>query len=184
MKDLEVICGPMFSGKTEELLRRLRRERYAQKKVYLIKHKIDNRYGEEIVTTHDGMHTTESLGLRDLSELRYKRAYHDAQVIGIDEVQFFEHAWDHIKPLLQSIKVIVSGLDLDFRGLPFGDLPILLAQADRVDKLTAICMVCGAEANRTQRLIEGEPAPLDGPLVLVGAQDSYEARCKNCYRAG
>ncbi len=182
---LEVITGSMFSGKTEELMRRLRRAEYAKKKVLTIKHKIDNRKSYSCIVSHDG-EKREALpitgcgeGLLALQEL----ADASVNVIGIDEIQFFpEEAISILGAFVEQGKtVIVAGLDTDFRGEPFGIVPTLLALADSILKLHAICVVCGAEAFHTQRLVNGRPAEPCEETILVGGQECYEARCRQCY---
>jgi thymidine kinase len=168
----------MFCGKTDELIRRLRRATIARQKVQVFKPAIDIRYAEKKVTSHAGSDyeaiPIDSAGtILDLLEA-------DTTVVAIDEAQFFD---DKIIPLVQSLanrglRVIVAGLDTDFRGEPFGPMPVLIAQAERVDKLQAICMVCGEPASRTQRLVNGKPARYDDPVVIVGAAEMYEARCR------
>jgi thymidine kinase len=168
----------MFSGKTEELIRRLRRAVIARQKVQVFKPGIDTRYDEQKVTSHNGMDfearpvTSPADILKDLDD--------DTTVIAIDEVQFFEPDVIGVCEALadQGKRVICAGLDTDFRGVPFGPIPDLLARAEHVDKLHAICIVCGEEASRTQRLIDGIPAAFDDPVVLVGASEVYEARCR------
>jgi thymidine kinase len=174
----------MFSGKTEELIRRLRRAVIAKQKVQVFKPLIDTRYHEGQVTSHNGMgfdaRPVDSAGgiLEDLAP--------DTTVVAIDEVQFFDSAVIGICDLLaeQGKRVICAGLDTDFRGVPFGPMPDLMARAELVDKLHAICVVCGEEASRTQRLIDGQPARFDDPVVLVGAAEVYEARCRQCHEVG
>ncbi len=181
---VELICGSMFSGKTEELIRRLRRAVIAQQKVQVFKPLIDTRYHEGQVTSHNGMgfeaKPVESAGniLGDLAP--------DTTVVAIDEVQFFDAAVIDICDQLaeQGKRVICAGLDTDFRGVPFGPMPDLMARAELVDKLHAICVLCGEEASRTQRLINGQPARFDDPVVLVGAAEVYEARCRQCHEVG
>jgi thymidine kinase len=183
---LEVICGSMFSGKTEELIRRLRRAEYANKNVLTIKHKIDDRGSYSCILTHDGEQreaypiTSCEEGMKALEKL----VGSDIEVIGIDEIQFFpEHIVDVLMKLVDRGKrVLVAGLDMDFRSEPFGVVPRLLALADDVTKLRAICVVCGLDANFTQRLIDGEPAHYDDETILVGGKECYEPRCRNCYR--
>lgn len=182
---LEVIAGSMFSGKTEELLYRLRRAEYAKKRVITLKHEIDNRKSYKCVVSHDGAlreaHSISSCeeGLKTLKRM----ALEEIDVIGMDEIQFFpEETLDVIDHLVEKGKrVIVAGLDLDFRGVPFGIVPDLMAFADEVIKLRAICLSCGNEANFTQRLINGHPAKFDDPVVLVEGEECYEPRCRNCY---
>lgn len=175
---LEVITGPMFCGKTDELLRRLRRAIIAKQKIQVFKPGFDIRYSSEKVTSHAGNeydaypieNTTEiSALLRD-----------DVTVVAIDEAQFFDEEIIHVVQKLvdQGTRVIVGGLDMNFRGDPFGQMPMLLSQAEIVDKLHAICMVCGEAATRTQRLVDGEPAHFDDPIIIVGASEMYEARCR------
>ena len=175
---MEVICGSMFCGKTEELIRRLRRAIIAKKKVQVFKPAIDNRYVVEKVHSHAGMEI-DAIPIDDIMDI-YKYLKADTDVVGIDEAQFFstrivevgENLVDH------GIRVIFAGLDTDFRGEPFGSMPQLMARAERVDKLHAICMVCGEDACRTQRLVDGKPANYDDPLVIVGTAEMYEARCR------
>ncbi len=179
---IEVICGSMFSGKTEELLRRLRRAAIARQKVQLFKPAIDNRYGVTTVASHDGA-KWEGVVISNAIEI-LQHVQPDTHVIAIDEVQFFD---DDVVAVceqlaLQNKRVIVAGLDTDFRGEPFGPMPTLMAKAESVRKLHAICMVCGGEASRTQRLIDGQPAYYEDPVVLIGAAESYEARCRGCHQ--
>jgi thymidine kinase len=178
---LEVICGCMFSGKTEELIRRLKRATYARQKVQIFKHSFDNRYDELCITTHYGLKLP-TVPCREPKDI-IRGIERGVQVVGIDEVQFYG---DLIVPaigeiLRQDIKVIVSGLDMDFRGEPFGAMPRLLIMAEQVDKLSAICSVCGEPATRTQRLLDGHPAPYDSEIVSVGSTEKYEARCRKCH---
>ncbi len=175
---VEVITGPMFSGKTEELIRRLRRAVIARQKVQVFKPRLDQRYSARHVVSHNGdqFHALPVAGARELEA----HLEPDTTVVGIDEAQFFDA---DLLPLVQrlahrGVRVILAGLDMDFRGEPFGIMPQLLAQADRVDKLTAICMVCGREATRSQRLIDGQPAHYNDPIVVVGAAEMYEPRCR------
>jgi thymidine kinase len=175
---IEVITGSMFSGKTDELIRRLRRATIARQKVQVFKPVIDDRYAVEKVTSHAGsaydarpiQKAADILSLRDA----------DTTVIAIDEAQFFEAEVIGVAQQLANcgVRVIVAGLDTDFRGEPFGPMPLLMAQAEFVDKLHAICMVCGEAASRTQRLVNGEPAHYEDPVVIVGASELYEARCR------
>jgi len=178
---LEVICGSMFSGKTEELLRRLRRAVIARQNVQLFKPAIDDRYGLTTVASHDGT-KWEGIVINNATEI-LKLVKPDTHVIAIDEVQFFdEDIVDVCDTLaLQGKRVIVAGLDLDFRGEPFGPMPKLMSKAESVHKLHAICMVCGGEASRTQRLINGRPAYYEDPVILIGAEEAYEARCRGCH---
>ncbi len=175
---IEVICGSMFSGKTEELIRRLRRAQIARQKIQVFKPTIDVRYANKAIASHNGLQE-KALPVPDSAALR-ARVEPDSTVIAIDEVQFFDAGIIALCTDLanQGKRVICAGLDMDFRGMPFGPIPQLLAVAERVDKLQAICVVCGAAASRTQRLIEGRPASDDDPIVLVGASEVYEARCR------
>jgi thymidine kinase len=179
---VEVVTGSMFSGKTDELIRRLRRAAIARQKVQVFKPTIDNRYAVEKVTSHAGS-DFEALPVQSAAEI-LKRLEHDTTVAAIDEAQFFD---PEIVPVVQKladrgVRVIVAGLDTDFRGEPFGPMPVLMALAERVDKLQAICMVCGEPATRTQRLVNGEPARYDDPVVIVGAAELYEARCRQHHK--
>jgi thymidine kinase len=178
---IELICGSMFSGKTEELIRRVKRAQIARQKVQVFKPVLDNRYEFEKVSSHDGLHW-DAVIVRDPKEI-LTLVNEDTNVIAIDEVQFFD--WtiaDVCADLADSGKrVILAGLDMDFRGEPFGPMPLLMAQSEAVDKLQAICVVCGAPASRTQRLINGQPANYDDPVILVGAREVYEARCRRCH---
>lgn len=176
-----VICGSMFAGKSEELIRRARRALYARKKVQVFKPSIDNRYDEAMVVTHMGV-KHEAVPVATVAEL-WKKIDKDTQVVLIEEVQFFDTT---IVPMAVELadsgrEVIVAGLDQDFRREPFGPMPSLLAIADEVVKLRAICMKCGAPASHTYRSIDGKPAHRDDPIILIGATEAYEARCRNCY---
>ena len=175
---IEVITGSMFCGKTEELIRRLRRATIAKQKVQVFKPTIDNRYAEEKVTSHAGANF-DALPIQSSAEISPHLAP-DTTVVAIDEAQFFDAEIVHVTQNLanRGLRVIVAGLDMDFRGEPFGPMPILLSQAEHVSKLHAICVVCGEEASRTQRLVDGRPARYDDPVVIVGASELYEARCR------
>ena len=175
---LEVITGPMFCGKTDELLRRLRRAIIAKQKIQVFKPGFDIRYGNEKVTSHAG-NEYEAYPVEKITDIT-ALLLDDVTVVAIDEAQFFEKEIISVVQNLvdRGIRVIVAGLDMDFRGVPFGQMPQLLAQAEVVDKLHAICMVCGEEATRTQRLVDGEPAYFDDPIIIVGASEMYEARCR------
>lgn len=181
---IELICGSMFSGKTEELIRRLRRAVIAKQQVEVFKPRIDDRYHAARVTSHNGLdfeaHAVDSAA--QIATLLLP----ETTVVAIDEVQFFD---DGIVELCErladsGLRVICAGLDTDFRGVPFGPMPVLMARAEHVDKLHAICVCCGEEATRTQRLIDGVPAAYDDPIVLVGADEVYEARCRQCHEVG
>src|SRR4030042_4590490 len=175
---VEIICGSMFSGKTEEMIRRLRRAVIAKQKVQVFKPIIDIRYNAERVTSHAGL-DFEALPIKDSSEI-INNLMADTTVVGIDEAQFFDEGIvDVIENLADNgMRVLVTGLDMNFRGEPFGCIPVLLSKADKVDKLQAICMVCGEPATRTQRLVSGNPARFDDPVVIVGASEMYEDRCR------
>ncbi len=175
---VEVITGSMFCGKTDELIRRLRRATIARQKVQVFKPAIDNRYAEGKVTSHAGS-AFEALPIRQAEEI-VQRLEPGTTVVAIDEAQFFDAQILNVVEELagRGMRVIVAGLDMDFRGEPFGPMPRLMAQAERVDKLQAICMVCGEGASRTQRLVNGVPANYHDPVVIVGAAEIYEARCR------
>jgi thymidine kinase len=175
---IEVVCGSMFCGKTEELIRRLRRAVIARQKVQVFKPKIDKRYSMDQVSSHAG--TNFNAIPIEVSGDILKNLASDTTVVGIDEAQFLDPEIIPIAKKLadKGIRVIIAGLDTDFRGEPFGSMPILLAIAERADKLQAICMVCGENASRTQRLVDGKPAQYDDPIVIVGAAEMYEARCR------
>lgn len=179
---IEIICGSMFSGKTEEMIRRLRRAVIARQQVQAFKPAIDSRYHVEKVTSHDGLH----FQAQPVSQSKDILIAVDVEtdVVAIDEVQFFDSDIIMVCETLadRGKRVICAGLDQDFRGLPFGPMPELLARAEDVSKLHAICVVCGEDASRTQRLIEGSPAAFDDPVVLVGAAEVYEARCRKCHQ--
>jgi len=177
---LEVICGPMFSGKTEELIRRARRMRIAQRRVCLLKHAKDDRFDPVKLVTH-GQSTFEAQPVgrgRDLL-LWGDAGQDDWGLVGVDEFQFFDDsAIEALEELRRRAHVVVAGLDLDSAGRPFGPMPAALALADRVTKLTAVCMKCGADATRSYR----RPDMDDGKVVQVGAGEAYEARCLACWR--
>jgi thymidine kinase len=175
---IEVVCGSMFSGKTDELIRRLVRATIAKQKVQVFKPAIDIRYAVEKVTSHAGSNY-DAMPVENAADIRNKLD-EDTTVVGIDEAQFFDSEIVQIADELASrgIRVLVAGLDTDFRGEPFGPMPLLMSRAEHVDKLHAICMVCGDEASRTQRLVNGRPARYDDPVVIVGASELYEARCR------
>ncbi|MGP7817025.1 thymidine kinase [Niallia sp. 01092] len=176
---VEVICGSMFSGKSEELIRRIRRAEFAKQKIIVFKPKIDNRYSEEAVVSHNGT-TANAIPISKSAEI-FKYVTADIELVAIDEVQFFdEEIVDVIQHLANSgHRVICAGLDQDFRGEPFARMPDLMAIAELVTKLQAVCAVCGSPASRTQRLINGSPASYDDPIILVGASESYEPRCRH-----
>ncbi|HUS15958.1 MAG TPA: thymidine kinase [Chloroflexia bacterium] len=178
---VEVICGSMFSGKTEELIRRVKRAQIARQRVQVFKPRIDNRYAAHQVASHDGV-LYQAVAVSDTAEIR-AAIDPEATTVAIDEVQFFD--WkvvDLCHDLAdRGVRVIVAGLDLDFRAEPFGPMPMLMAEAEQVTKLQAICVVCGNPASRTQRLINGEPASYDDPVIQIGASEVYEARCRHCH---
>ena len=179
---LEIICGPMFSGKSEELIRRLRRAKIAKQRVTVFKPKLDTRRRLDKVTSHNGNHI-EATPVDEVDHILMQVIDAQIQVVGIDEVQFFPHA---IIPIICQLidagkRVLVAGLDLDFRSIPFGPIPILLAIADQITKLQAICTLCGNDAHHTQRLVNHQPAQFDDPIIQVGAQEAYQARCRDCY---
>ena len=175
---VEVVCGSMFSGKTDELIRRLRRATIARQKVQVFKPAIDVRYAVEKVTSHAGS-DFDAIPVERAADIR-SRLHADTTVIGVDEAQFFDPEIISIVDEFagRGLRVIVAGLDTDFRAEPFGPMPELMARAEKVDKLQAICMVCGEPASRTQRLINDKPARFDEPVVVVGAAEMYEARCR------
>jgi thymidine kinase len=178
---LTVITGSMFSGKTEELIRLVRRSMHARKKVQVFKSAVDVRSDTTVIRTHDGM-DFQALSVPDSASLT-ALLDSDVEVVGIEEVQFFDEGIVEACQRLadRGVSVFAAGLDQDFRGLPFSFMPRLLALADNVLKLHAICKKCGREASRTQRLIDGRPAAWDDPTILVGAAESYEARCRRCH---
>ncbi len=178
---LEVVCGSMFSGKSEELIRRLRRSQIAGKKTVVFKHSLDNRKTTEYVISHNGNRI--SAFAIDKPEMILKFLPSDTQVIGIDEAQFFTpQLVDIVLQLIdKGMHIIAAGLDLTFRADPFGPMPTLMALADTVTKLNAVCTICGNDAHFTQRLVNGKPALYDDPIILVGAEEAYQARCRNCF---
>jgi thymidine kinase len=175
---VEVVTVSMFCGKTDEMIRRLRRATIAKQKVQVFKPAIDKRYDNIKVVSHAGTNI-DATPIDNISELRTKLD-DDTTVVGIDEAQFLDdEIVDFVNELAEKgVRVIISGLDTDFRAEPFGPMPHLISQAERVDKLHAICMVCGEPASRTQRLVNGNPAHYDDPIVIVGADEMYEARCR------
>ncbi len=176
---VELICGSMFSGKSEELIRRVKRAKIARQHVQVFTHNIDTRYGIAKVASHSGA-DLDAHPIQHASQI-LEQLQPDVTVVAVDEAQFFD--WeiaDVVNTLAQrGIRVILAGLDTDFRGEPFGPMPVLMAQAEQLDKLNAICMVCGGPASRTQRLVNGQPAAYDDPVVIVGASELYEARCRH-----
>ncbi|GGH71185.1 thymidine kinase [Compostibacillus humi] len=176
---IEIICGSMFSGKSEELIRRIRRATYANLSIQVFKPTIDNRYDDTAVVSHNG--TSITAQPIDRAEEIYDHINEGTEVVGIDEVQFFDETIVEIAEELaeKGIRVIAAGLDTDFRGEPFGPVPKLMAISESVTKLSAICPICGSPATRTQRLIDGKPASYHDPVILVGATESYEPRCRH-----
>ena len=171
---LEVICGSMFSGKTEELIRRLKRVRIANQRLLVVKPVIDTRYGQEKIVSHD-TNSFISTPIEDPEQIL--TLAQDVEVVGVDEAQFFDNSITDVCERLAAagVRVIVAGLDMDYLGKPFGPMPLLMAKADHVPKLHAICVRCGAMANYSFRIAAGEDQ------VLLGATDSYEPRCRQCY---
>ena len=178
---IEVIVGPMYSGKSEELIRRIKRSKLAKQNIIVFKPEIDNRYSKEDVVSHSGQ-TIEGVPIKTSKSI-YDYIDEKTQVVGIDEVQFFDE--DIVDVCIdladRGIRIICAGLDMDFRGEPFGPTPRLLTVAEFVDKIQAICSVCGQPATRTQRLIDKKPAKYDDPIIQVGAVESYQARCRKCH---
>ena len=180
---IEVICGSMFAGKTEELCRRIRRIQYAKKSYVVFKPVIDNRYSDKEVVSHNNTRV-KSVNVSGSKEIRdYLDGKALPYAVAIDEVQFFDKDVVSLCEELanRGVRVICAGLDKDFRGEPFGVMPELLARAEYVTKLNAICQVCGNIATRTQRIIDGKPAYYEDPVIMVGAKESYEARCRHCH---
>lgn len=175
---IEVICGSMFCGKTDELIRRLRRATIARQKVQVYKPAIDDRYNIEKVTSHAGSEF-DATPVPNSGEI-LNRLDIDTTVVGIDEAQFFDENIIKVVEILaeKGVRVLVAGLDMNFKGEPFGCMPVLMSKAEHVDKLQAICMVCGEPASRTQRFVNGKPARYDDPVIIVGASEMYEARCR------
>ncbi len=179
---IEVITGVMFSGKSEELIRRVRRAVIARKRVQVFKSHLDDRYGGVYtVTTHDGI-SVEAQPVDSSAEIA-RQIRPDSEVIAIDEAQFLDsEILDVCTDLAgRGVRVIVAGTETDFRGEPFGIMPRLLCTAEVVDKLHAICVRCGNPASRNQRLIDGRPAKYDSPTIMVGGSEGYEARCRHCH---
>ena len=184
MGQLELICGSMFSGKSEELIRRTRRVVIAKKKIAVFKPSIDKRYGASTVNSHNGSSMeARVVDIDDTEAIRTTALREQVDVVAIDEAQFFDDKLVGVVNALVAggLRVIVAGLDLDFAGRPFGPMPALLALADEVTKLKAICVKCGEPAFHTQRLINGQPASARDPLIAIGGKESYEARCRKCY---
>ncbi|TKJ29148.1 MAG: thymidine kinase [Chloroflexi bacterium B3_Chlor] len=178
---IELVCGSMFCGKTEELIRRARRAQIARQKLQVFKPLLDDRYEVERLASHNGV-SFDAISVKHARQI-LDLVDPDTQVVIVDEVQFFDRSIADVCNVLADAgkRVIVAGLDNDFRGEPFGPVPYLMAEAEVVDKLQAICVVCGAPATRTQRLIDERPASYDDPIILVGASEVYEARCRHCH---
>ena len=179
---IEVISGVMFSGKSEELIRRMRRAVIAKKKVQVFKSHLDERYGGlYMVSSHDGT-IVEAEPVGTSSEIMEKLRP-GTEVVAIDEAQFLDRGVVAVANALakRGVRVVVAGIDSDFRAEPFGSMPELMAAAEVVDKLYAICVICGGPASRNQRLVNGKPAPYDSPTIMVGGRESYEARCRHCH---
>lgn len=179
---IEVISGCMFAGKTEELIRRINVLSYAKKNIVVFKPKIDNRYSDSEIVSHSGAKVP-CLVVEKAQDI-LKKIGDDVEVVAIDEVQFFDEDIIEVCEYLadKGIRVMVAGLDKDFRGESFGVMPELLTRAEFVTKLTAVCAKCGAPATRTQRLVNGKPAGFEDPVVLVGASERYEPRCRHCHQ--
>ncbi len=179
---VEVVSGVMFSGKSEELLRRVRRALIARRRVQVFKSHLDDRYaGVFRISSHDGSEL-EAHPVSSSTQIA-EMVRPDTQVVAIDEAQFLDDGVVSVVNALadRGVRVVVAGTDMDFRGEPFGPIPQLLAIAEKIDKLHAICVVCGDLATRNQRLIDGKPAPAEGPTIQVGGAESYEARCRKCH---
>jgi thymidine kinase len=179
---ITVVCGSMYAGKSEELIRRARRALYAKREVQVFKPSIDRRYDEADVVSHMGVRH-QAIPVRNVADMR-AHLNPKVHVLLIEEVQFFDEAIVDfvVEQADRGIEVICAGLDQDFRRKPFGPMPQLMAVADEVVKLRAICMKCGAIASHTYRMIDGRPAHYDDPIVLIGATEAYEARCRNCFK--
>lgn len=180
---IEVIAGVMFSGKSEELIRRVRRALIARKRIQVFKSHLDARYaGLFQVSSHDGR-TIEARPVDSAAEI-YRQVQHDTEVVAVDEAQFLDEGIVRVAGALaeRGMRVILAGTDTDFRGLPFGAMGTLMALAEEVTKLRAICVVCGELACRNQRLVDGQPAPFHAPVIQVGGSESYEARCRHCHQ--
>lgn len=176
---VEVICGSMFSGKSEELIRRVRRAEFAKQKIAVFKPKLDNRYSDREVVSHNGTSLIAKPISHSIEILHHVEA--EIDVVAIDEVQFFDEGIVRVIQQLadSGYRVIAAGLDQDFRGEPFGQMPAIMAIAEQVTKLQAVCTICGSPASRTQRLIDGKPASYFDPVILVGAAEAYEPRCRH-----
>jgi thymidine kinase len=180
---IEVVTGVMFSGKSEELIRRVRRAVIARRRVQVFKSHFDSRYGGlEQVSTHDGR-AIEAVPVDAAAEI-FRLVRPDTELVAIDEAQFLDPEVVTVATALaaRGVRVIVAGTETDFRGEPFGSMGQLMAVAESVDKLQAICVICGDLATRNQRLVDGKPARYESPTILVGGRETYEARCRHCHR--
>jgi thymidine kinase len=184
---IEVICGCMYSGKTEELIRRLNHVQIARQRLQAFTPRRDTRYAVGNLVSHNGVRI-EAQPIDSITEIRdYLRD--DVQVVALDELHFLDDNADTIVETCQALadrglRVIIAGLDQDYRAAPFPAMSRLLAVAEQADKLFAICVRCGAYATRSQRMIDGKPAPFDAPTIVVGGLELYEARCRACFEAG
>lgn len=176
---IEIIAGCMFAGKTEELIRRVNVLSYANKKIEVFKPKVDNRYSDDHIVSHSGT-KIKCTTIEEAKDI-FSHLDHDTEVVAIDEVQFFDpYIVDVCNELAEKgIRVMAAGLDMDFRGVPFGPMAMLITTAEFVTKLTAVCTECGSPATRSQRLVSGESASKNDEIVSIGAQESYEARCRH-----
>lgn len=179
---IEIIVGPMYAGKSEELIRRINRARIAELKVLAFKPKIDNRYNKDSITSHNGKQA-DCVAVDASQEILEYIKDKEYDLLAIDEVQFFDEGIVELCQLEadKGKRIICSGLDMDFRAEPFKVVPQLMSIAEHVSKLTAVCMVCKLPATRTQRLVNGQPAKYSDPIILVGAKEDYEARCRKCH---
>lgn len=180
---IEVVTGCMFAGKTEEIMRRLRRAEIANCNIEVFTPHIDDRFDREIIGSHNGKSWEATVVEMNQDGLETMREASEADIIAVDEFNFFE---PEFIPVLQAlansgVRVIVSGLDQNFRGEAFSPMDTLMAVADEVDKLSAICEVCGQDATRTQRLVDGDPAAFEEPTIQVGGEEAYQARCRDCH---
>ncbi len=178
---IEVITGPMYCGKSEELIRRIKRIKIAKQQVKVFKPALDDRYGRKNVVSHSG-HSIQAVPVDHPEEI-LEKIDSTADAVAVDEAQFFHEDLIEICEEMadMGMRVIIAGLDRDFKGEPFGPMPELMARAEYIDKLHAICIKCGEPASRTQRLIDGRPAAYNDPVILVGAEEVYEARCRSCH---
>lgn len=181
---IEVVCGPMFAGKTEELIRRIKRLEYAKTPYLVFTNKVDNRYSDTKIVSHSNL-SKDAIFIDKSNEI-YNYLKENTKVVVVDEAQFFDMELSSVVNDLanKGYRVIVGGLDQNFRGEPFGPMGDILALSDDILKLTAICPVCGKPATKTQRLVNGKPAKLSDPLVVIGEKESYEPRCRKCYKIG